>query len=161
MSMGWGETVKKFYTNGKIYSATFYKKGKKNGIEHIYYPDGATLKYAKSYANNKLHGVQQAYHKSALVSFEENYLHGTLDGKSRYYVGGLLSKEIIYQMGVIKNYKEFYQTGVVKLEIVWKKGEPIEGHFYNEIAQGKPLSAQKLQELNLKAFIASLPHIKE
>jgi len=162
ITLGWSETIKTFYADGKLKSATSYKKGKKVGIEHIYYKDGATLKYAKNYKDGKLHGLQQVYRKNALLVREENYRYGKLDGKSRYYTDGLLSKEVIYSMGMIdKEYKEFYPTGLTKLKIIWKSGEPVEGYFYNEIGQAKALSKQKLQSLHLRAFIESLPHVQK
>jgi len=156
------ESVKKFYPDGEIMSVTSYKKGKKSGIEHIYYPDGATLKYAKNYRAGKLHGLQQIYRKNALLVLEENYHYGKLDGKSRYYTNGLLNKEVFYSNGLVdKSYTEFYPTGLKKLEIIWDRGKVVEGHFYNEIGQGKPLSMEKLKSLKLEAFIASLLHMKE
>lgn|GEM_PF-1078458 len=156
------QSIKKFYPSGEIKSITSYKKGQKNGTEHIYYPDGATLKYAKNYKGGKLHGLQQIYRKNALLVLEENYHYGKLDGKSRYYTDGLLTKEVFYTDGVVdKSYIEFYPTGLKKLEIIWNKGKVVEGHFYNEIGQGKSISMEKLKSLKLEAFIASLLHMKE
>ena len=155
------QTIKTFHPNGKIQSATFYKKGKKNGVEHIYYLDGATLKYAKNYQNDKLHGLQQIYRKDALLVLEESYKSGKLHGKSRYYTGGLLTKEIDYKEGEIDGkYIEFYPSGVKKLEIIFKQNRVIEGHLYSEIGQGKAIDNQKLQTLNLQAFIGSLLHVE-
>jgi antitoxin component YwqK of YwqJK toxin-antitoxin module len=162
LSLLHGETIKTFYANGNVKSATSYKKGKKDGIEHIYYPDGATLKYAKSYEKGKLHGLQKIYRKNALLFLEESYSHGILNGKSRYYKNGLLDKEIIYQMGAVdKSYKEFYPTGLTKLEIIWDKGEPIEGYTYSQIGEAKAIGNKKLKELKLKEFMKSLPHMKK
>ncbi|MBN2825258.1 MAG: hypothetical protein JXQ76_08045 [Campylobacterales bacterium] len=161
MSFSYAQTIKTFYPDGKLKSATFYKKGKKNGVEHIYYPDGATLKYAKNYEEGKLHGLQQIYRKDALLILEENYKEGKLDGKSRYYTGGLLNKEVLYKDGKLNGtYIEFYPSGLKKLEIIFEQDKVIEGHLYDEIGQGKSISNQKLQDLNLVAFIGSLLHVE-
>jgi len=142
------ETIKKFYDDGTIKSATTYKNGKKNGAEHIYYPDGAILQSAHKYVYGKLHGLQQEYSKSAMLIKEENYKHGRLDGVSRYYTKGLLSREVTYRNGKIEGvYREFYPTGITKVEIRWERGIAVEGYIYNKVGEREPISSEKLQSL--------------
>jgi antitoxin component YwqK of YwqJK toxin-antitoxin module len=142
------KTVKTFYPDGNKKSETSYKDGKKNGIEHIFYPDGATLKYSKSYIYGKLHGLQQTYNQDAILIREISYNHGCLDGRSRYYHKGLLAKEIDYRNGLLDgSYKEFFPSGLVKLKIFWRNGRAIEGYSYSEEGKGMPISTKTLEEL--------------
>jgi antitoxin component YwqK of YwqJK toxin-antitoxin module len=142
------KTVKTFYPDGSKKSETSYKEGKKNGIEHIFYPDGATLKYSKSYIYGKLHGLQQSYSQDAMLVREISYNHGRLDGRSRYYHKGLLTKEIDYRNGLLDgSYKEFFPSGLIKLEIFWRNGRAIEGYSYSEEGKRTPINAKVLKEL--------------
>lgn len=142
------ETIKKYYDNGVIKSAITYKDGKKNGVEHIYYPDGATLRLAHKYVKGKLHGLQQEYASNAMLTKEENFNHGKLDGVSRYYIKGLLAREITYKNGDIDGlYREFFPTGVTKVEIKWDRGVAVEGYVYDEVGKARAMSSKKLQSL--------------
>jgi antitoxin component YwqK of YwqJK toxin-antitoxin module len=148
----WAETVKTFYPDGSKRSETTYKDGRKNGVEHIFYPDGATLKYSRNYVYGKLHGLQQKYDKNALLIEEENYTHGKLDGRSRYYHNGLLVSEIDYRLGLPDGeYKEYYPSGVMRLKIIWLRGKAIEGYRYSEDGKRTPVDAKSLQQLTDKA----------
>ena len=162
MTFGNAETVKKFYEDGTIKSATTYKNGKKNGVEHAFYTDGATLRYAKNYEFGRLHGLQQVYSQNAVLIVEENYKKGRLNGRSRYYEDGLLKKEIDYRNGTIdRTYREFYPSGVTKLEIRWDRGRAIEGYIYDEIGRRSAISAKELQRLKPDEFIKSVTPITE
>jgi len=157
MTFVYAKTVKEFYEDGTIKSATTYKDGKKNGVEHAYYPDGATLRYAKNYEFGKLHGLQQTYSEDALLIQEESYRKGQLDGRSRYYKDGLFYKEIEYNHGKLDGtYREFYPTGVTKLEIRWDRGRAVEGYIYDEIGQRTAMRAKELLRLKPDTFILSV-----
>ncbi len=151
------ETIKKFYEDGTIKSATSYKNGKKNGSEHIYYPDGAILQSASKYVHGRLHGLQQKYNSSAMLIKEEDYKHGKLDGMSRYYKDGLLNKEITFRNGKVEGiYREFYPTGITKIEIRWERGIAVEGYLYNKVGERKPMSSEKLQSISPNDIVAKL-----
>ncbi len=143
------KTVKEFYPDGTIKSAITYKDGKKNGADHAYYPDGATLKHAYSYVYGRLHGLQQEYSKNALLTQEENYRHGRLDGRSRYYQNGLLVSEADYKNGMLDgDYSEFFPSGMIKVKIFWRRGKAMEGYKYTEDGARTSLSADTLKLLN-------------
>jgi len=142
------ETDKLYYPDGTIKLVITYKDGKKNGVEHAFYEDGATLKYAKNYAYGKLHGSQQQYSRDALLIQEENYKQGRLDGRNRYYRNGLLKREVEYNHGMVDGiYREFYPSGLVKVEIIWRRDRAIEGYEYNDEGKRTPLKAEFLQHL--------------
>jgi len=142
------ETIKKFYNDGTIQSATTYKNGKKNGAEHIYYPDGAILRSAHKYVHGKLHGLQQEYSSSAMLIKEENFKHGKLDGVSRYYTKGLLAREVTYKNGKIEGvYREFFPTGITKVEIRWERGIAVEGYLYNKVGERRSMSVKQLRSI--------------
>jgi len=148
------ETIKKFYDDGTIKSVTTYKDGKKNGAEHIYYPDGAILQSAHKYVYGKLHGLQQEYSSSAMLIKEENFKHGRLDGVSRYYTDGLLTREITYKNGKVEGvYREFFPTGVTKVEIRWERGVAVEGYIYNKVGERRAMSSKELQSVKLDSII--------
>ena len=151
------ETTKSYYPDGTIESAVTYKDGKKNGAEHTFYADGATLKYAKNYAYGKLHGSQQQYSQDALLIQEENYKHGRLDGHSRYYRKGLLKREVEYNHGMVDGtYREFYPSGLVKVEIIWRRDKAIEGYEQNKDGIRTSLKAKFLQNLQPSDIPASV-----
>ena len=140
------ETKKSYYPDGTIKSATTYKDGKKNGVEHIYFQDGATLKYSRNYVYGKLHGLQQEYNRNAILISEESYSHGRLDGVSRFYKNGLLSRQIEYRNGFLDGtYREFYPSGLIKLEIRWRRGIPEEGYIYDETGNRKAMSKKSME----------------
>ncbi|MEA3455318.1 MAG: hypothetical protein U9R26_02315 [Campylobacterota bacterium] len=146
------KTVKEFYPDGSIKSAVTYKDGKKNGVDHAFYPDGATLRHAYNYAYGRLHGLQQEYDKNALLTQEENYRHGRLDGRSRYYQNGLLVSEADYQNGLLDGgYREYFPSGMVRVEIFWRRGKATEGYKYREDGSRTSLSTETLQILNKKS----------
>ncbi len=139
------KTQKSYYPDGTIKSATSYKNGKKNGIEHIYYPDGATLMYAKPYVNDKVHGILQAYRENAILKYETVYRYGVLDGRSRYYNdSGLLKAEIDYKRG-LKDGKMslFYPSGLLKIETIWKKGRLISGYIFQEDSSRRAFNSEE------------------
>jgi len=139
------ETKKSYYPDGVIKSATTYKDGKKNGAEHIYYPDGAIIHYSRNYVRGRLHGLQQEYDAHALLIKEESYNHGKLDGRSRYYRDGLLQREIEYRRGMLDGtYREFSDDGLMKVEIVWKNGRVVRGYLYDENGRQKVMPSKRL-----------------
>ncbi len=142
------KTIKSFYADGTIKSAITYKDGKKNGVEHIFYEDGATLKVANNYVYGRLHGLQQRYSQDALLIQEENYQQGRLDGLSRYYRNGLLQREVEYMNGMVDGtYREFFPSGMRKLEIVWRRDKAVEGYWYTEEGTRSSMSAKAIQNL--------------
>jgi len=145
------ETKKSYYPDGVIKSAITYKNGKKNGAEHIYYPDGAILQYSRNYVLGRLHGLQQEYDRNAMLIKEESYNHGRLDGRSRYYHNGILMREVEYRNGLLDGtYREFFPSGLVRLEIFWKNGRALEGYRYDKSGRRKAIDGQTLQALKSK-----------
>lgn len=133
------KTIKIFYPDGTVRAATTYKNGKKSGVEHIFYSDGATLKYSHNYINGKKHGIQQSYSQGAMLIQEVNYNNGLLEGRSRFYQNGMLESEKDYKNGLLDGVsKTFYSNGLIKSEITWHKGEAEEGYIYSE--DGKRVS---------------------
>ena len=142
------ETKKSYYPDGVIKSAITYKDGKKNGAEHIYYPDGAILQYSRNYVYGKLHGLQQKYDKDAMLIQEESYSFGRLDGRSRYYHNGLLIREVDYRNGLLDgSYREFFPSGLIRLEILWRNGRAIEGYTSDENGKRTTLGSKSLHAL--------------
>jgi len=141
------KTQKSYYPDGTIKSATSYKNGKRDGIEHIYYPDGATLRFAKPYVNDKAHGIVQAYTESAMLKYETPYRHGLLDGRSRYYdKNGLLKAEIDYKKGLKDGaMRLFYPTGLLKIETFWKKGKLLSGYTLSQTGIKKSFSSDEIK----------------
>jgi len=144
----YAKTIKTFYSDGELKSAITYKNGKKNGVEHLFYEDGATLKHAENYEHGRLHGLQQKYDRSSLLIQEENYRQGRLDGRSRYYRKGLLKREVSYTNGMVDGtYREFFPSGLTRVEILWRRDKAIEGYQYGEDGSRKALSASFLHHL--------------
>ncbi len=141
------KTQKSFYPDGTIKSATSYKNGKRDGIEHIYYPDGATLMFAKPYVNDKVHGILQAYTKSAILKYETPYIHGILDGRSRYYnKNGQLKAEIDYKKGLKHGaMRLFYPSGLLKIETFWKKGKLVSGYTLSQTGVKKSFTSNEMK----------------
>ncbi len=127
------KSIKIFYPDGTIKAVTTYKNDKKHGVEHIFYGDGATLKYSNNYINGKRHGIQQSYDKSAILIQEVNYNYGLLQGRSRFYQNGMLESEKDYTNGLLDGLsKTFFSSGLIKSEIMWHRGKATEGYIYSE-----------------------------
>ena len=142
------ETKKFYYPDGKLKAAISYKDGKKNGAEHLYYPDGATLRSAKNFVYGRLHGLSQEYRPNATIIREVNYRHGVREGKSRSYdENGLLQSEAEYRNGELDGvFREFYPSGVVKVETFWNKGRILNGYRYSEDGSRRvPLKPDELK----------------
>jgi len=141
------KTQKTFYPDGTVKSATSYKNGKKNGIEHDYYPDGATLMFAKPFVNDKLHGIVQSYTKNAIPKYEMTYRYGLLDGKSRFYNDkAQLKADIDYRKGLKDGYMSiYYPSGLMKIRTTWKKGKLISGYKYSKNGIQTPFSSEEMK----------------
>lgn len=141
------KTEKIFYPDGTVKSAISYKNGKKNGIEHDYFPDGATLMFAKPYVNDKLHGIVQAYSKNAIPKYEMTYRYGLLDGKSRFYDDkAQLKAEVEYKKGVKSGYlTTYYPSGLVKIRTYWRDGKLINGYKYSQTGVQTPFNSEEMK----------------
>jgi len=141
------KTKKLFYPDGTLKSAISYKNGKKNGIEHDYYPDGATLIYEKPYVNDKLHGIVQAYTNKAIVKYEMTYKYGVLNGVSRFYDDkARLKAEITYKNGLKDGSMNlYYPSGMMKMETTWEKNRLINGYKYDTNGIKKPFNSEEMK----------------
>jgi len=141
------KTEKLFYPDGTVKSAISYKNGKKNGIEHDYYPDGATLMYEKPYRNDKLHGIVQSYTNKAIIKYEMTYRYGLLDGKSRFYDDkAQLKAEITYKKGLKDGAMNiYYPSGIMKIGTTWKHNKLINGYKYDKNGSRKAFNAQEMK----------------
>ncbi len=141
------KTEKLFYPNGTVKSAISYMNGKKNGTQHDYYPDGATLMYAKPYVNDKIHGIVQSYTKKAIVKYEMTYRYGILDGKSRFYNdNSQLKAEITYKKGLKHGSMNlYYPSGMMKIGTTWKKNKLINGYKYDKNGSRKSFNMQEMK----------------
>ncbi len=141
------ETVKSYYPNGKLKSAEEYKNGKRTGMSHEYYEDGATLRTAKPYLGGKLHGIVQAYSSNALLRYEVPYKNGLENGTARYYTDdGLLKAEVDYKDGLKDGrMRLYYETGMLKIETVWENGKLVDGYLFNMESKNRRFTKEEFE----------------
>jgi antitoxin component YwqK of YwqJK toxin-antitoxin module len=85
--------LKEFDYNGKLYSSTEYKNGKKHGAQKYYYPDGN-------------------------ISSLELFVNGTINGHARsFYNNGKIKEEMYFEDGIKKDsHRKFFETGTLSEE---------------------------------------------
>jgi len=77
---GWRSGLTRIYRKGKLFSKTYYKKGVKNGVERIYYPN-RTIKIYAVYKDGMLDGKVEQY-------FPDGKLLGRMTYKDGKFVKG-------------------------------------------------------------------------
>ncbi|MDL2242884.1 hypothetical protein LJC25_04060 [Bacteroidales bacterium OttesenSCG-928-K03] len=74
-----------FYNyNGILNSTETYDSGKKNGISHIYYPDG-TIGETLEWQNDLKHGVWKQFFSNGITKTDANYIDGELNGEIKFF----------------------------------------------------------------------------
>lgn len=86
-----------------LISKETYLKGKKDGMEYVYFPDGVVSEERK-YKMGKMDGPFKLYYDKKLVKSEGVYLNGQLDGKNSFYFPNGVTAAVGY-------YKNGYKTG--------------------------------------------------
>lgn len=106
-----------------LISRETFVKGKKDGMEYVYFPDGIVSEERK-YKLGKMDGPYKLYYDKALVKTEGVYLNGQLEGKNIfYYPNGVTAAVGFYKNGN-KNGPWVYRdkTGKVKEKELYKLG---------------------------------------
>ena len=84
-----------YYLNNKIAEEVNYSKGKKEGDNIYYSPEGVILKKL-IYVNDELHGPATYYDAYGKVILEGNYKEGKKHGIWKTYKNGKFVKEEVF-----------------------------------------------------------------
>ena len=175
--------VNRYYDNGQLKIAGFYRNNIKIGAWKKYYKNGQ-LSSTYTYTNKgRLTGVKKSYFKDGHLISETNKLkNGGLITKGYYESGDLF---YVYTMASSKGntwfvndgyYKEYYKNGVLKIESNYLKGDlngvwnrfyengikEWEVEYFNNYRQGGYKKYYKNGKLKLEGtHLANLKHGEE
>ncbi|MDX1701067.1 MAG: hypothetical protein R3250_10635, partial [Melioribacteraceae bacterium] len=77
-----------YHSNGEVKTETYYKQGKKDGVESTYYSSGEIESFG-IYINGKKDGKYYRYHLNGLIETEAEYDSGQLIAITKYDENGL------------------------------------------------------------------------
>ncbi len=106
-----------------LISRETYSKGKKDGMEYVYFPDGVVSEERK-YKAGKMDGPFKLYYDKNLVKSEGVYVNGQLDGKNAFYFPNGVTAAVGYYKNGYKTGPWIYRdkTGKVKEKELYKPG---------------------------------------
>lgn len=106
-----------------LISRETYVKGKKNGMEFVYFPDGIVSEERK-YKMGKMDGAFKLYYDKTLVKSEGFYIDGKLDGKNVFYYPNKVTAAVGYYKNGAKNGPWIYRdkAGKVTEKELYKLG---------------------------------------
>ena len=125
-------------------------KGKKDGMEYVYFPDGIVSEERK-YKMGKMDGPYKLYYDKTLIKSEGFYVDGKLDGKNVFYFPNKVSAAIGYYKNGAKNGPWIYRdkNGKVTEKELYKLGgelankkETDEFFNKNKVSDEKPKTAE-------------------
>ena len=106
-----------------LISKETYLKGKKDGMEYVYFPDGV-ISEERKYKMGKMDGPFKLYYDKNLVKSEGVYVNGQLDGKNLFYYPNGVTAAVGYYKNGYKIGPWIYRdkTGKVKEKELYKAG---------------------------------------
>ncbi|MEP0365944.1 MAG: membrane-binding protein [Cyclobacteriaceae bacterium] len=114
-----------YFGNGAIQKKTGLVEGRKEGLQHTYYPNGQ-LRFSESYADNKLNGkvkrwgLEEGYQLLAELNYKDGKLHGE---QKKWYATGELHKLMLIENGVENGMqKAFRKNGALYANYEAKNG---------------------------------------
>lgn len=106
---------KTFYLNQTIASQGAYHLGQKDGWWEYFHENG-TLKTCGHYQMDKQTSTWKKFDTEGMLTLEENFLDGKLNGWRKTYVKGKLIEECEYQLDKKQGYYHFYENGILILK---------------------------------------------
>ena len=116
--------------DGKVIKEEHYLNGKLNGEKTVYYATGS-LHTKGEYIDDKPNGRHLEYDEQNRVSYEYNYLNGTLDGIYNAYNDGVLWRECLYKNGDILREKEYKNGKINVLRLLDDSGRLVDVQQYD------------------------------
>ncbi len=109
---------------GEIVEASMMKEGERYGELKRFFPNG-TVRFAGFYRGDEMHGPQRFYYESGQIASESWYYKGTLQGKMRhYYPTGVLFGVKKFKDGQKEGaHLYFYPNKSLRLIEHYKKGQ--------------------------------------
>ena len=112
-----------------------YRRGKKEGIEHDFYPS-EELQSIQIYKANALHGACDAFYENGILKSREFYKNGSKDGLSSYFfTNGTIKEKTFYKNSKRDGLSEFYyDNGCLKVRSYFQQGlleGPSTSYFLN------------------------------
>lgn len=119
-------------SKNNLYMEISYINGKKNGIEKMYYPNGALFQETP-YSDNVIDGIKRIYSENGSIDVEISYKNGQAEGQEiAYRENGKLWYKMSYKQGKKDGiYKHYDKNGKLWGEIVYKNDVAISAKCAN------------------------------
>jgi len=145
-------------------SETTFVKGKKEGLEIVYFPSGKKQLVA-NYVNDQPHGRVVEYFETGEKLSSGELVNGTENGKhSWWFQNGQLDQVVIYNMGEVNGQvKNWYPDGKLKMLSNYKKNKQ-HGTTTNWFESGLKMSLQHFYlggEVDTSSFWKKNGQLKE
>jgi len=138
-----------------LISRETFVKGKKEGMEYVYFPDGVVSEERK-YKAGKMDGPFKLYYDKALVKSEGVYLNGQLEGKNAYYFPNGVTAAVGYYKNGVKTGPWIYRdkNGKVKEKELYKAGKLATKKETDEFFNKNKTSDEKPKAMDTKTTTA-------
>ncbi len=119
------DTVKTYFSNGKLEAAVVYEKDVREG-ESIFYWENGNIKEKRNYVNDKVSGTVTTYYENGNIKELYTIEDGKRDGPAAYYDStGSVIDDVMFEEGVRKGQDfllvgEYREEDYQKLLAEWK-----------------------------------------
>ncbi len=103
-----------------------FQKGKRHGMNKIFYPDG-TLRIEVNYINDQKEGLEKYYFSTGKLASEVMFKNGKKEGlEKEYNEDGTLESDVMYEHGYKEGEKRWYgkDSKVIRTEL-YKMDRPV------------------------------------
>jgi len=134
------------------YDVTYYKSGdKKVGEYKETYKQNGNTKTTGSYFDDKKSGVWKYYTIAGIITKEETYQNGVLNGITNNYDDGLLIETLNFRNGELNGKcQKFYSDGKLSEQTIYINGKRKSFHSYYQ--SGKPKEVEIIPDNPAKTY---------
>lgn len=154
------DTVKTFYSDGKIESIVIYEKNIRQGEALFYYENG-NLRERRNYLNDKVFGTVTTYYENGKIKELFSIEDGKRDGPTTYYdSSGNVIEDIIFENGLRKGQEfllvgEYREEDYQKLLAEWKARQEQKKNNNKEDLNLPPVEEDKINMDDDPAYLLS------
>jgi TonB family protein len=132
------DTVKSYYTNGKLESVIVYEKNIRQG-EAVFYWENGNIKEKRNYVNDKIFGTVSSFYENGKMKELYSIEDGRRDGPATLYDStGNVIEDVIFENGVRKGQEfllvgEYREQDYQKLLAQWKERQAKKNNSKEEL----------------------------
>lgn len=117
------------FPGGRTASRASYLRGRKHGVEHAYYPDGAP-RWTREYFRGEKEGLHAGWWENGNRMFENRFRAGEYEGEAReWYADGKPARTLHYAHGVESGMQRAWRPNGT----VYANYEARDGHQYGVV----------------------------